>query len=250
MAELFWFSDEQWARIERLLPTNTRGLKRVDDRRVLSGIVHVLRSGCHWSHCPREYGPPKTIYNRFVRWAKRGIWERIFAMLSRCEDPPDRLMIDSTIVRAHRSSAGGKGGQHQAIGRSVGGRTTKIHLVTDAAGRPRVILLTPGNTNDFKPAQRCLELMPPAQYVIADKGYDSAPLRQWLQQRGSQPVIPPRRNRKLLFAYDEVFYRQRNIIERTINRIKDWRRIATRYDRHASVYLASLFIVATVTWWL
>ena len=72
----------------------------------------------------------------------------------------------------------------------------------------------------------------------------------WLQQRGSQPVIPPRRNRKLLFAYDEVFYRQRNIIERTINRIKDWRRIATRYDRHASVYLASLFIVATVTWWL
>lgn len=110
MAELFWFSDEQWARIERLLPTNTRGLKRVDDRRVLSGIVHVLRSGCHWSHCPREYGPPKTIYNRFVRWAKRGIWERIFAMLSRCEDPPDRLMIDSTIVRAHRSSAGGKGG--------------------------------------------------------------------------------------------------------------------------------------------
>lgn len=110
MAELFWFSDEQWARIERLLPTNTRGLKRVDDRRVLSGIVHVLRSGCHWSHCPREYGPPKTIYNRFVRWAKRGIWERIFAVLSRCEDPPDRLMIDSTIVRAHRSSAGGKGG--------------------------------------------------------------------------------------------------------------------------------------------
>lgn len=92
--------------------------------------------------------------------------------------------------------------------------------------------------------------MPPAQYVIADKGYDSAPLRQWLQQRGSQPVIPPRRNRKLLFVYDEVFYRQRNIIERTINRIKDWRRIATRYDRHASVYLASLFIVATVTWWL
>jgi transposase len=113
-----------------------------------------------------------------------------------------------------------------------------------------VILLTPGNINDFKLAQHCLELMPPAQYVIADKGYDSAPLRQWLQQRGSQPVIPPRRNRKLLFAYDGVVYRQRNMIERTINRIKDWRRIATRYDRHAVVYLASLFLVATVTWWL
>ena len=64
MAELFRFSDEQWARIEPLLPSDTRGLKRVDDRRVLSGIMHVLHSGCHWSHCPREYGPPKTIYNR------------------------------------------------------------------------------------------------------------------------------------------------------------------------------------------
>jgi transposase len=110
MAELFWFSDEQWALIEPLLPTDTRGLKRVDDRRVLSGIVHVLYSGCHWSHCPPEYGPAKTIYNRFVRWTRRGIWERIFATLTRREGPPDRLMIDSTIVRAHRSSAGGKGG--------------------------------------------------------------------------------------------------------------------------------------------
>jgi transposase len=110
MADLFWFSDEQWARIAPLLPTNTRGLKRVDDRRVLSGIVHVLRSGCPWSHCPREYGPAKTMYNRFVRWARRGIWKDIFAALAGREGNPDRLLIDSTIVRAHRSAAGGKGG--------------------------------------------------------------------------------------------------------------------------------------------
>jgi transposase len=110
MAELFWFSDEQWARVEPLLPTNTRGLKRVDDRRVLSGIVHILRSGCPWSHCPRDYGPPKTMYNRFVRWARRGIWEEIFAALAGREGHPDRLLIDSTVVRAHRSAAGGKGG--------------------------------------------------------------------------------------------------------------------------------------------
>ena len=128
--------------------------------------------------------------------------------------------------------------------------TTKIHLVTDAEGRPRVIQLTPGNTNDHKPAQHCLELMPPPRFVIADKGYDSAPLRQWLLQRGSEAVIPPRRNRKVLFPYNRTLYRQRNVIERTINRIKDWRRIATRYDRNVVVYLASLFIVATVTWWL
>jgi pimeloyl-ACP methyl ester carboxylesterase len=73
---LFWLSDEQWARIKPHLPTDVRGVERVDDRRVVSGIVHVLKSGCRWCDCPPEYGPPRTIYNRFVRWARRGLRER------------------------------------------------------------------------------------------------------------------------------------------------------------------------------
>ena len=85
-------------------------MPRVDDRRVLSGIVHVLKSGCRWSDCPGAYGPCKTIYNRFVRWAKRGIWEDIFATLAGAGGIPDTLMIDSTIVKAHRCSGGAKGG--------------------------------------------------------------------------------------------------------------------------------------------
>jgi transposase len=110
MADLFWFSDAQWARIAPLLPSNTRGLKRVDDRRVLSGIVHVLRSGGRWADAPGEYGPRKTLYNRFVRWADRGVWEGIFSALAGAGEVPDRLMIDSTIVKAHRSAGGAKGG--------------------------------------------------------------------------------------------------------------------------------------------
>jgi len=110
MADLFWFSDAQWARIVPLLPTNSRGLKRVDDRRVLSGIVHVIRSGGRWADAPAAYGPRKTLYNRFIRWAERGIWEGIFAALAGSKGAPDRLMIDSTIVKAHRSSGGAKGG--------------------------------------------------------------------------------------------------------------------------------------------
>jgi transposase len=113
-----------------------------------------------------------------------------------------------------------------------------------------VIQLTPGNTNDHKPARHCLEQMPAARYVIADKGYDSAPLRQWLEQLGCQSVIPPRRNRKVLYPYDASLYRERNIIERTINRFKDWRRIATRFDRYAFIFLAALSIAAVVTWWI
>jgi len=110
MAELFWFSDEQWVRIVPLLPTNTRGLKRVDDHRVLSGIVHVIRTGCRWCDCPAEYGPAKTIYNRFVRWARRGIWERIFTELAKCLGQPERLLIDSTIIRHTGPPAVEKGG--------------------------------------------------------------------------------------------------------------------------------------------
>ena len=107
---LFWLSDEQWNRIEPRLPTDVRGVERADDRRVISGIVHVLKSGCRWCDCPPEYGPATTIYNRFVRWARRGIWENLFRELAGKSRSADMQMIDSTHVKAHRSAAGGKGG--------------------------------------------------------------------------------------------------------------------------------------------
>jgi len=111
MADFFWFSDAQWARIEPLLPRDTRGMPRVDDRRVLSGIVHALKCGGRWGDCPEQvYGPKKTLYNRFVRWAGRGIWERIFAALAGSEDAPDRLFIDSSCIKVHRCAGGAKGG--------------------------------------------------------------------------------------------------------------------------------------------
>ena len=107
---LFWLSDEQWARIEPHLPTDVRGKDRVDDRRVISGIVHVIKSGCRWSDCPPEYGPAKTIYNRFVRWAERGVWERLFRDLAQRGRSTDIQMIDSTHAKAHRCASGAKRG--------------------------------------------------------------------------------------------------------------------------------------------
>lgn len=109
-ANLFWLSDEQWRRIEPHLPTDVRGKERVDDRKVISGILHVLRSGCRWKDCPPEYGPPTTVYNRFVRWAERGVWERLFRELAARGRSGETQMIDSTHVKAHRSASGGKGG--------------------------------------------------------------------------------------------------------------------------------------------
>ena len=104
---LFWLSDEQWAKIEPPLPTDVRGKMRVDDRRVLSGILHVMKSGCRWCDCPPEYGPPTTIYNRFVRWAERGVWERLFQELASRGRSAATQMIDSTHIKAHRSASGG-----------------------------------------------------------------------------------------------------------------------------------------------
>jgi transposase len=109
-ASLFWLTDTQWARIEPRLPTDVRGKERVDDRRVISGILHVLKSGCRWCDCPPEYGPHTTIYNRFSRWAKRGIWERLFNDLAALGRSNETQMIDSTYIKAHRSASGGKGG--------------------------------------------------------------------------------------------------------------------------------------------
>jgi transposase len=74
---LFWFNDEQWAKIVPHLPVNQPGPERKDDRRILSGIMHVLKSGCRWRDCPKEYGPHKTVYNRFSRWSEKGVWQKI-----------------------------------------------------------------------------------------------------------------------------------------------------------------------------
>jgi transposase len=106
----FWLTDEQFARLAPLLPTDTRGVARVDDRRVISGIIHVLRSGCRWKDAPAAYGPHKTLYNRFVRWAAKGVWENVFTQLAEAGGPPVALMLDATHVKAHRCAAGGKGG--------------------------------------------------------------------------------------------------------------------------------------------
>lgn len=109
-ANLFWLSDEQWRQIEPHLPTDVRGKARTDDRRIISGILHVLKSGCRWKDCPPEYGPPTTVYNRFVRWAERGVWERLFRTLAGRSRSDETQMIDSTHIKAHRSASGGKGG--------------------------------------------------------------------------------------------------------------------------------------------
>ena len=104
MANFLLLTEAQMRRIEPYFPLS-HGIERVDDRRVISGIIFVIRNGLRWRDAPREYGPHKTIYNRFVRWSRLGVFNKIFAELARKADKPSRLMIDATHLKAHRTAA-------------------------------------------------------------------------------------------------------------------------------------------------
>ena len=115
MSDHFWLSNEQLARIKPYFPLS-HGMPRVDDRKVISGIIHVLRNGLRWRDAPEVFGPHKTLYNRFIRWSKMGVFDRIFTALVDDSGPPDRLMIDATHLKAHRTACSLlKGGMFPAL---------------------------------------------------------------------------------------------------------------------------------------
>lgn len=250
MARLFWLSDEAWTVIDPHLPHGRPGKPRVDDRRVISGILHVLKTGCRWRDVPSAYGPTTTIYNRYNRWSRRGLWQRLFEQVAAFGDVPDELTLDSSHVKAHRSAAGAKRGEWaQAVGRSRGGRTSKIHCLADDRGRPVAFALTPGNIADIRMAVPLLSAIAPPRRLIADKAYDVDSLRGWLKARRIRAVIPSTATRTVPYPLDRGAYRRRNLIERLFCHLKNWRRLATRYDRLARNYLAALALVAVVTEW-
>ena len=136
---LFWLSDKAWAAIEPHLPQNQPGARRVDDRRVISGILHVLKTGCRWCDCPGEYGPSTTIYNRFNRWSRRGFWLRLLQALADAGAVTKSTAIDSTYVKAQRAAFGGKGGirRRRSAGRAAAGRPRSTRLLTSSAALTR-----------------------------------------------------------------------------------------------------------------
>ena len=139
MASLFWLSDDAWSAIEPHLPRNQPGARRVDDRRVISGILHVLKSGCRWIDCPREYGPSTTIYNRFNRWSARGFWLKLLDALVDAGAVTRSTAIDSTYVKAQRAAFGGKRGlkRRRSAARAAAGRPRSMPSRTSSAAPSR-----------------------------------------------------------------------------------------------------------------
>ena len=248
MSDLLWLNDAQWARLQPLLPTDVRGVPRVDDRRVISGIIHVLRSGCRWVDAPPSYGLRKTLHNRFVRWTMRSIWRRIFEALAATGGPARRGAPRQQAREGPPLLRRGKrGAQNQAIGRSRGGRTTKLHAISDGLGRPIRFLLTGGQAADCRSAEALLAGLPSRTLVMADRAYDTDAIRRQIEGQGAVPNIPPKATRRWKSCFSPVLYRARNAVERMFCRLKDYRRIATRYDKLADNFLAAVYIVASVT---
>ena len=125
-----------------------------------------------------------------------------------------------------------------------------MHAVCDGAGKPLAMLLTEGQVSDYRGATTVLDALPDADTLIADRGYDSDRFREALNARGIAPCIPGRANRKTPVVYDKALYKRRNLVERMFGRLKDWRRIATRYDRCAHIFFSAICIAATFIFWL
>ena len=240
-------SDCEWGLIRPLLPNKPRGVARVDDRRVLNGIVWVLTTGSPWRDLPERHGPSTTICNRFNRWAKAGVWVRVFETLAE-RSPDSLLLIDSSIIRAHQQAAAEKGGADRTLGRSRGGLSTKINAMVDARGLPAAITLSPGQASDKAAVAGLLALHPQPGDVTADRGCNARAVLDLIAAHGGRGHIPTQRDRKVQRSVDPVLSRQRNLIERLFNGLKHFRKVATRYEMSAQTCLADVLTASSRLW--
>ena len=243
--------DGEWERIKDLLPGREEsvGVTAADNRLFVEAVLYRYRTGIPWRDLPERFGDWKNVHRRFSRWAKSGVWKRIFEHLALDADN-EYAMLDSTIVRAHQHAAGApkKAGEDQAIGRSRGGLSTKLHTMVDALGNPVAFHMTGGEAHDLVGADHLLPEMK-ADVVIADKAFDADErVIEPLAAAGKTAVIPPKANRREPRDYDRDLYKARHLIENFFAKIKQFRAIATRYDKTARNFLAAVYLVAATVW--
>jgi transposase len=197
---------------------------------------------------PSYYGNWRAIHKRFIQWSRRDLWKRLFEH-AKVDPDTEYTMIDSTIVRAHACAAGyGRNSQMvEALGRSKGGFTTKIHATVDALGNPLEFRLTPGQSSDIAQAEILSQNLSDT-VLIADKAYDCDAYITFLTSRRCEPLIPNKSNRLHPRKYDKYLYKERHAIECFFGKIKHFRRIFSRFEKMAQSFLSIVYFVGALIW--
>lgn len=243
----FDLSDFDWSVIQPLLPTKVRGVACVDDRRVINCILWRLRTGAPWANISERYGPHMTCYNRFVRWRKAGVWDRILQAVSEAYSG-DVQMIDSSSIRVHQHGANGKKGAIRLHGSLAGWLDHEDPAVVDALGLPIKLALSEGQAYDGHQARTLLNDLPPRAMVLADRAYDADAIRGLMSDQNAWANIPPMPHRRLKPVFSKHLYKMRNLVERFFNQIKYFRAVATRYDKDPENYLAGIKLASIRIW--
>ncbi|MGW7578873.1 IS5 family transposase [Streptomyces sp. NPDC054765] len=284
-------SDAEWARLQPYLPRNAgRGGRWQCHRRVINGVLFRLRTGLPWRDLPPRFGKWQTVHDRRRRWSADGTWERILRAVQAQADTEGRIdwslvSVDSTVCRAHQHAAGARkraprvpGKQtrparhrdDEALGRSRGGFTCKIHLASQGGRHPLAFVITPGQWGDATQLVEVLDRIRVArpggghprtrpEHLCADHAYSSRRIRRYLRRRQIKHTIPEptnqRANRQRRGSaggrpngFGKEIYRRRNEAERTMNAIKGFRAVATRDEKRAYVFHGSVLAAALRQW--
>ena len=252
-------TDRQYARIEKYLTGRPSDPGRTgnNNRLTLEGIFHVLRTGSPWRDIPEDkYGKWNTIYQRFRRWKKSGVFTRIMLALGKSFDL-SVVAVDATICKVHQHATGARRNgstpeesrKAQAIGVSRGGLSTKVMAVVDRKGQIARFLILPGNSGESPELFNLLDdiHLDKINELLGDKAYDSDLIRKKLDEAGIIATIPPRSNRNNPPSYDKKRYMGRHLAENIFADLKQFRGIATRFMKLMSSFEAFINLAA---WYL
>ncbi|MDP0210500.1 IS5 family transposase [Glaesserella parasuis] len=241
-------TDNLWKRLAYLLDRTGRVYNKLEHRNTVEGILYRIRTGCPWRDLPAEFGLWNTIYRRFNLWSKKGVWQEVLKSFRQHIDS-EWIFINRSVIKAYQHSTGASGQNPQAIGKSVAGNSTKIHLAVDSCRNPIDFVLNGGEVHDSKAASELEVLLPDSETIVADRGYDCEAFRALILTTKAVPVIPRRRNSKVGNQdIDWCLYRYCHLVENAFAFLKQYRAIATRYDKLARNYAASLAMIYCILW--
>lgn len=243
----YMLTDELWSKLREILLQFSL-YDKAGLRKTVEGILFRMRTGIPWRDLPEHFGKWNSIYKTFNHWSKKGIWKKLFNVPTTDSDM-EWVFIDGSYVKAHQHSAGAASSHDENIGKSRAGNTSKVHLAINAYGLPQVFTITGGQINDCTEAPALIRKIEGAQMLIADKGYDSQTVRAEAEALNMSVIIPRRKNSKQgNNGLDWHLYKLRHLVENAFARLKQYRAVATRYDKLARNYESIVSLACAFLW--